>query len=167
MSLTFNWYHDLCWSSLLKAGWIPPGKVTHLVNILSISPHVGGEAVKVKIAAEVFSSLPEAHDLARLAKISNMMNDCIIYSLINWACTWIRKPIKKIKETEYSTQKVDLMQKPTSEGKTCTCTVQPLHEWQFNVSGTEIWFMYTDALNITVQTKGLAHTESIVNIIAP
>lgn len=33
-------------------------------------------------------------------------------------------------------------------------------------SGTEIWFMYTDALNIAVQTKNLAHTESIVNITA-
>lgn len=32
-------------------------------------------------------------------------------------------------------------------------------------SGTEIWFMYTDALNITVQTKSLAHTESIASII--
>lgn len=33
-------------------------------------------------------------------------------------------------------------------------------------SGTEIWFMYTEALNLTVQTKSLTHTESIVNIIA-
>lgn len=31
-------------------------------------------------------------------------------------------------------------------------------------SNTEIWFMHTDALNITAQTKNLAHTESIVNI---
>lgn len=52
------------------------------------------------MAAEVFSDLPEANEVAGLAKISNMMNDFIIYSLINWVCTWIRKPIKKIKETE-------------------------------------------------------------------
>lgn len=61
------------------------------------------------IAADVFSNLPEAHDMAGLVKISNMMNDCIINSLINWVCTWIRKPIKKIKETEYSTQRAELM----------------------------------------------------------
>lgn len=53
-----------------------------MVNVLNISPDLGGEVVKV-IAAEAFSNLPEAHDMAGLSKISNMMNDYIIYSLIN------------------------------------------------------------------------------------
>lgn len=111
----------------------PTGKVAHLGNIFSISPHVGGEVVKVMTAAEVFSDLPKAHDMAGLAKISNMMNYCIIYSLINWVCTWIRKPIKKIKETEYSAQRVEFMQKPISEENTCTCTFQLPHEWQISL----------------------------------
>lgn len=69
-------------------------EVKYLVNGLNISPHVGGGIGKVMVAADVFSDLPEACDTVGLAKISNMMKDCITYSLTNMVCTGIRKPIK-------------------------------------------------------------------------
>lgn len=49
----------------------------YLVNGLNISPHVGGDVAKVMVAADVFSDLPEARDMVGLAKISNMIKDCI------------------------------------------------------------------------------------------
>lgn len=69
----------------------------YLVNGLNISPHIGGDVAKV--AGDVFSGLPEARYTVGLAKISNMMKDCITYSLTNTVCTRIRKPIKKNSRT--------------------------------------------------------------------
>lgn len=58
-----------------------------MVNGISISPQVGGDVAKVMVALDVFSDLPEAHDMAGLAKINNMMTDFIIYSFIKRVCT--------------------------------------------------------------------------------